>query len=414
MFKDYKWGDRFKVSKVSYEDGVQDYKFGDNTANTVYINQSNMYIVDSEQIENVYNQIKDFEVYSFEGETIIDPAYDIGDVLVINGKNVLYQGELEYSGKFRTSIKSKIQAKTEQESMQTKKSNSNKIKRVQSQIDQAEGKITQLVEEIGDRTEKTTTITAEIDEISSKVSTIADLTDDIKGVQKVILEKCIDSEIVELHIYGNNVVFKYQYLNDSLCLNDNLLLGKDKSIIIITDEEENKTYNDLGIKEVLRQNGSVYDEYILKDGQAQIIRRINKDGSIKDNEEIEDLGEFHIPVSKGKNILEIKDFNANMYVRWAVQNQYTDVFATKAEMNSEIKQSSQEISLSVDKKLENYSTTTEMNTAITQTAENISSEVRKKVGKDEIISKINQSAEQIQVEANKISLKRKRNQFNWR
>lgn len=414
LFKDYKWGDRFKVSKVSYEDGVQDYKFGDNTANTVYINQSNMYIVDSEQIENVYNQIKDFEVYSFEGETIIDPAYDIGDVLVINGKNVLYQGELEYSGKFRTSIKSKIQAKTEQESMQTKKSNSNKIKRVQSQIDQAEGKITQLVEEIGDRTEKTTTITAEIDEISSKVSTIADLTDDIKGVQKVILEKCIDSEIVELHIYGNNVVFKYQYLNDSLCLNDNLLLGKDKSIIIITDEEENKTYNDLGIKEVLRQNGSVYDEYILKDGQAQIIRRINKDGSIKDNEEIEDLGEFHIPVSKGKNILEIKDFNANMYVRWAVQNQYTDVFATKAEMNSEIKQSSQEISLSVDKKLENYSTTTEMNTAITQTAENISSEVRKKVGKDEIISKINQSAEQIQVEANKISLKRKRNQFNWR
>ena len=414
LFKDYKWGDRFKVSKVSYEDGVQDYKFGDNTANTVYINQSNMYIVDSEQIENVYNQIKDFEVYSFEGETIIDPAYDIGDVLVINGKNVLYQGELEYSGKFRTSIKSKIQAKTEQETMQTKKSNSNKIKRVQSQIDQAEGKITQLVEEIGDRTEKTTTITAEIDEISSKVSTIADLTDDIKGVQKVILEKCIDSEIVELHIYGNNVVFKYQYLNDSLCLNDNLLLGKDKSIIIITDEEENKTYNDLGIKEVLRQNGSVYDEYILKDGQAQIIRRINKDGSIKDNEEIEDLGEFHIPVSKGKNILEIKDFNANMYVRWAVQNQYTDVFATKAEMNSEIKQSSQEISLSVDKKLENYSTTTEMNTAITQTAENISSEVRKKVGKDEIISKINQSAEQIQVEANKISLKRKRNQFNWR
>ena len=414
LFKNYKWGEKFKVSKVFYEDGVQNYKFGDETASTIYINQNNMYIVDSEQVKRIYTQIKDFEVYSFEGETIIDPAYDIGDVLVIDGKNVLYQGELEYSGKFRTSIKSKIQAKTEQESMQTKKSNSNKIKRVQSQIDQVEGKITQLVEEIGDRTEKTTTITAEIDEISSKVSTIADLTDDIKGVQKVILEKCIDSEIVELHIYGNNVVFKYQYLNDSLCLNDNLLLGKDKSIIIITDEEENKTYNDLGIKEVLRQNGSVYDEYILKDGQAQIIRRINKDGSIKDNEEIEDLGEFHIPVSKGKNILEIKDFNANMYVRWAVQNQYTDVFATKAEMNSEIKQSSQEISLSVDKKLENYSTTTEMNTTITQTAEDISSEVRKKVGKDEIISKINQSAEQIQVEANKISLKRKRNQFNWR
>ncbi|MGN1270628.1 MAG: hypothetical protein ACI4UX_01355 [Clostridia bacterium] len=106
-----------------------------------------MYIVDSEQIENIYNQIKDFEVYSFEGETIIDPAYDIGDILVIYGKKVLYQGELEYSSKFMANIKSKIQAKTEQESMNTKESNSNKIKRVQSLIDQVNGEITLLSEQ---------------------------------------------------------------------------------------------------------------------------------------------------------------------------------------------------------------------------------------------------------------------------
>ena len=109
LFKDYKWGDKFKISKVSYEDGVQDYKFGDNTADTIYINQNNMYIVDRNQIEKIYNQIKNFEVYSFEGETIIDPAYDIGDILIIDGKKVLFQGELEYAGKFKANIKSKIQ-----------------------------------------------------------------------------------------------------------------------------------------------------------------------------------------------------------------------------------------------------------------------------------------------------------------
>ena len=146
LFKDFKWGDKFKVSKVSYEDGVQDFKFGDNTADTIYINQNNMYIVDSEQIENIYNQIKGFEIYSFEGETIIDPAYDLGDVLVIDGKKVLYQGKIEYAGKFKANINSKIQAKTEQESMQTKQSNSNKIKRVQSEINQIDGKILQLAQ----------------------------------------------------------------------------------------------------------------------------------------------------------------------------------------------------------------------------------------------------------------------------
>ena len=43
---------------------------------------------------------------------------------------------------------------------------------------------------------------------------------------------------------------------------------------------------------------------------------------------------------------------------------------------------------------------------VKQTAEQISSEVSKKVGENEIISKINQSAEEVQINANRISLKR--------
>ena len=49
-----------------------------------------------------------------------------------------------------------------------------------------------------------------------------------------------------------------------------------------------------------------------------------------------------------------------------------------------------------------------------QTTDRISTEVSKKVGNDEIISKINQSAEQVQINANKISLERKRNKSNRR
>lgn len=52
----------------------------------------------------------------------------------------------------------------------------------------------------------------------------------------------------------------------------------------------------------------------------------------------------------------------------------------------------------------NYSTTREMNAAIKMSTENITLEVSKKVGADEIISKINQSAENIDIEAGKINL----------
>lgn len=412
LFKDYKWGDKFKVSKVSYEDGVQDYKFGDNMADTIYINQNNMYIVDSEQIENIYNQIKNFEVYSFEGETIIDPAYDIGDILIIDNKKVIYQGELEYVGKFKANIKSKIQAKTEQESTQTKSSNTNKIKRVQSEINQIDGKITQLAQETTENTEKIAEHEVSIDKISDKVSNIADLTKDTNSIKTVVLNNCLEGEILEFHIYGNNAIFKPLVLSNDLYLSDELYLTDAGSFITITDEDGNVTDYYLKITDVLRQNGEVKDEYILENGQAKVIRRINEDGTIKDVEEIEDLGELHIVLAKGKNIIEIKEFSANIYAKWAVQNEYTDIFATKVEMSSNIEQTSQQITSSVDKKLENYSTTTEMNSVITQTAESINSEVRKKVGNNEVISKINQSSEAIQINANKISLERKRNKLN--
>lgn len=242
-------------------------------------------------------------------------------------------------------------------------------------VDKQNQKIEGVINQIGDRTDKTTTITADIDGLNSKVSNIADLTNETSGTQIVTLANCVEGEVVELHIYGNNTVFKYQYLSDDLYLSDNLLLGKDKSIIIITDENGNKTYFDLGIEEVLRQSGDTRDEYILKDGQAQIIRRINKDGTIKDNETTEDLGEFHILLPKGNNTLEIKDFSASIYVKWAVQNEYTDIFATKVELN----------------------------TSITQTSTSIMTEVNKKVDETEFGTKIEQNAEAVKVAWNQIA-----------
>lgn len=147
LFSEYSWGEKFKVSRIAYEDGVQDFKKGDQTNNTIWISSDNMYIVDQEQIDNIYNEFQNFEVYSFSGTSIVDPAWDIGDILIIDNKKIIFQGELEYKGKFKANIKSDIQAKTKEETTTTKISETKKIRRVQSQIDQAEGKITQLVQE---------------------------------------------------------------------------------------------------------------------------------------------------------------------------------------------------------------------------------------------------------------------------
>lgn len=148
------------------------------------------------------------------------------------------------------------------------------------------------------------------------------------------------------------------------------ILSGDSKIIF------NEEVYDLGITEALRQNGQVYDEYILEDGQAKIIRRINSDGTIKTTEETEDLGEFNLNLQNGLNSISIMNYTAEIVAKYVIQSDYTDVFATKVEMNS----------------------------SITQTAEEINLELSKKVGEDEIISKINQTAESITIDANRINI----------
>lgn len=242
-------------------------------------------------------------------------------------------------------------------------------------VDKQNQKIKGVISQIGDRSNKTTTITADIDGINSKVSNITDLTKTTSGVGTLTLDNCANGELLQLNIYGNNTVFAPLVLSDDLYLSDSLFLRDVESILIVTDEKENTTNYDLKITDTLRQKNNVRDEYILDGEKAKIIRRINQDGSIKDNEEIEDLGELHIILGQGKNTIQIKDFSAEVQVKWAQKSDLTDTFATKVQLN----------------------------TSITQTSTKIMTEVNKKVDEEELGTKIEQNSEAVKLAWNQIS-----------
>ena len=147
-----------------------------------------MYIVDKEQIENIYNKLKNFECYSFEGSTIIDPSLDMGDVIIVDGKRVIYQGDMEYVGKFKSSIYSKIQVKEKEETTKTVQSDRAKIKRVQSEINQVKGTITQLVQENSEFEEKVTQVEQDIDNIKQKVSNAVEYKREVENATQIYLE----------------------------------------------------------------------------------------------------------------------------------------------------------------------------------------------------------------------------------
>lgn len=402
LFKTYKWGEGHQISRVAYENGTESFKVGDETKDTLWIRQENLFISEEDDIQKIYDAVKDLDFYSFEGTTIINPAVDIGDIINIDGKKVIYQGEMTLNKRFIADIKSKIAIKQKQDTTTRKQSQQVINRKIQSQIDEKNLKLTQLAQETTKNTEKLTQHEQTIDSISDKVSHIEETTNTIKGNKTIQLGNAVAGELIELHIYGNNDVFSSLKIGDDVVLSDDLYLLGD-SIIVVKNSKGNSKEYELGIKDVLRQKDDVYDEYVLKDGKAQIIRRINEDGTIKAKETIEDLGAFLIELFDDTNTLSIKNYTASLKAKFAIQNDMTNIYASKVEMNSTINQTAEKVDINVNKKLESYSKTTEMNAAIKLVSDNITSEVNKKVGKTEVGTYIQQNAEAVKLAWNQIS-----------
>ena len=79
-------------------------------------------------------------------------------------------------------------------------------------------------------------------------------------------------------------------------------------------------------------------------------------------------------------------------------------YETKTTVTEKCNAAENNANKATDEKLTEYSTTEQMNSAIKVKADAIESTVSKKVGSNEIISKINQSAESVSINASKISL----------
>lgn len=158
-FKDFKWGEKITYSRVNYQDGTRVLEKGDLTNSTLFLNPENLYIVDQSQIDNIFNKFKDFELYGFTGTSIIDPAIDVGDILIIDGKKVLYQGSKAYAGKWQTTISSNLQLKSQQETTTQRISQKVINRTVKSSIDQVKGLILLQASEIDENSSKIAKLT---------------------------------------------------------------------------------------------------------------------------------------------------------------------------------------------------------------------------------------------------------------
>lgn len=295
-----------------------------------------------------------------------------------------------------------------------------------------------VITNVSEQDTKISQISQTVDEINAKIQDITDIT--VSGestMANVQLLNVNESEpiIIKIRPIGQNISYLYPrsnlYPSSSLYSTTRTLMFHNTT----TDE-----YIPYPLPEdLLVYSGSVYDEFNLgyETQTCTITKRCEYDaqGNVVPlaQEETHNIPYPSIILTDGDYEVYLVGYTSGyIYVTLMASNIYTTQFYTKAETNSQIQQKADDINISVDQKLSNYSTTEETSAQINigigtirsevstnyetksnaqtqysridQTTNSLTTQVGQKVGNNEIISKINQTPEAITINANKISL----------
>lgn len=179
-----------------------------------------------------------------------------------------------------------------------------------------------------------------------------------------------------------------------------------------TPSDEKKEYI-VNIEE-LRCKGGVHDSLIINKDEAHVVRRLSLSEYqvlyVLENEIIEPLTDVNITLFEGDNYIYLMDMIGNkFYAEYIVKNDFTNIYATRNEMNTTITETASTIELSVNQKLTGYATTQEMNATITAKANEINLEVDKKVNNEDLTGanialRINNDTSEVKINADKIQL----------
>lgn len=192
------------------------------------------------------------------------------------------------------------------------------------------------------------------DQLVAKVNSEISLTNEVSNLKNIELSEAYPGNILYFRIYGEMSLI---YPSDDLFPSDDLYPLD--SFLIIEDVEGNQNSVHLPLNYLHYLDENIYDEFIVENGQAKIIRRVGEssDGILYelDEQTIEDLGECGIPINSGFNKIWLESFydeDINYFARYATINDYTDTFATKIEMDSSITLAKNEINIQTEQKID--------------------------------------------------------------
>lgn len=248
-------------------------------------------------------------------------------------------------------------------------------------VDRAKKEITAVVEEVAGQNQKIAQVTQTVDELRSQISDIADITTSLESNSaRLEFENINQSEPIRVVIHPVGTNISKLYPSPSLKPSSNLKIRT--RILRFTNTTTQEVWNYELPDDLLYYDNENYDEFQLDyEAQTCIINKKckwNNDGTVGllANERTDEYTFPHIELTDGDYTVQLIQYNSGyIFARMMTKNYYTDQFATRAELNSEISQTVDNINLSVNERLTNYSTTSQMNSAIDLKASEITSSV---------------------------------------
>lgn len=339
----------------------------------------------SDYLPGIYNALNGLYYYINDFSSTGILYYEVGDLYNIQvGENTYQCLMLNDEINITTGIEEIIHTDLPEQS-QTDYTKADKTDRRINQtyliVDKQNQQIESLITTQTDQNQKIARVTQTVDELNSKISDIADITTSLESNSaRLEFESINQSEPVRIVIHPIGVNISKLYPSTSLKPSTNLTIKT--RILRFTNTTTEEVFEYELPDDLLYYDSENYDEFILDyDGLSCIVNKKckwNNDGTVGllPSERTNEYEFPHIELTDGDYTVELIQYsNGYIFARLMAQNIYTTQFATKAELNSEISQTTQGINLSVDEKLSNYSTTSQMNSAIDLKANQITQTV---------------------------------------
>lgn len=300
---------------------------------------------------------------------------------------------IEYAGHIKTKLVASADTKTETE-YKNPGTLETAVKQTRITVDKQNQTITQVVENVSQYDNRITQVEQDVDSISQQVSQITDLTREVTNIGSVTTnDDAITGYPAELRIYGDVMPI---YPSNDLYPSDTLF-PKPSKYYLTVEYTEDDVVKEETIQlpfDYLTYLDNTYDEFVIDSaGNASKIKRIGFSSTgqkyILPEEQTINYGQVFVPLHEGTNTLSINYYTPTIYLKYAIVNDYTDIFATKVELNSSIEQTSNNIMLAVNGSLDTLD-------------EQLSAKIELKVDTENLISEINASADVINLTGNRI------------